>query len=372
MPDAGRLVAGSGRIGRRRPVRRWPAGRASRSRRPAGRRPPAPGRAACRVDRGGRATSWRARASIGRVGEPRRRLRVRRRPAAAPRWVVGLDGEEGGAACAERLDAVDRSWRQAAGSYASRTTWRQLPSTPERGDRRAAGAVGAVAEPVLRAPRGEERRPSSSGPEPPTSRIGGRICWWRQSAALTSAASPDAAPAWPTSPFDRTQRHEVYPAGQARAAFGQRRGLAAVLLGPAAAVRFEIADFRRGDAGLVVRAPAPTDRRPGRGRGRRPRRRRGADAPDHGVDPVAVALGVVEPLQDQRRRAVAGDRAVGPASKGGASRPARRVQRSAESTARRSPARSTAPTTASSSSPCRSSRTATSSARAPRSPRSRP
>ena len=43
---------------------------------------------------------------------------------------------------------------------------------------------------------------------------------------------------------------------------------------------------------------------------------RAADAPDDGVDPVAVALGVGEPLEEEERRPLAHDEAVGPVGVG--------------------------------------------------------
>jgi len=103
--------------------------------------------------------------------------------------VVRLDHEQGMFArpsgCTRSLDSI-----KAAGSYESSTTWAELPSTPEQ-------PTSARRGPSIRSrsqycgPRGEVR-PGA------TSRFGGKICWCKQRAALTSEASPEAAPAWPT------------------------------------------------------------------------------------------------------------------------------------------------------------------------------
>ena len=150
---------------------------------------------------------------------------------------------------------------------------------------------------------------------------------------LDQRGQPAAAPVWPTSAASvTTARREPLRARSSRR-------------------RSDDLDVR------LARRPgaaAACERLGGRVPGRRSAPGRDADAADHGVDPVAVADRVVEPLEHDGRRAVAPDQR--PATPG-ASRPPRRR--------RGSPARSTAPTIASSSSPCRSRRTATSRARRP-------
>ena len=94
---------------------------------------------------------------------------------------------------------------------------------------------------------------------------------------------------------------------------GQRLDLGQVARRGAGAVRLDVADGRRRrlpPSHRPARAPGPGPRR-GRGQPLGPAVAGGAHALDHGVDPVAVALGVGQPLEHDDGDALADHDAVG-------------------------------------------------------------
>ena len=189
----------------------------------------------------------------------------------------------------------------ARGSCSSSTTWKLVPPKPNaltaarRGwspERRSQGRRVRV-EVERRAARAR-----SAGFGCSTLIVGGSTLWCSASAALIRPAAPAAALVWPICDLTLPEARCAAVATAPRRRPGAASSTSAASPAGAGAVRLDQPDVAGVDARRRVGAP----QRPRLAlRARRvdalvPAVAGGADAPDHGVDPVAVALGVGQPL----------------------------------------------------------------------------
>ena len=128
-----------------------------------------------------------------------------------------------------------------------------------------------------------------------------------------SPASPAAHLVWPIDDLTEPTTQSARRGARVLEEPSERLDLDDVAQGGAGAVRLDVADGARRDAGLCVGAlegaHLPFDDRGGQAAGAAVAR--GADALDHGVDAVAVALGVGQALEHERGHSLADDDPVG-------------------------------------------------------------
>ena len=218
--------------------------------------------------------------------------------------------------------------------YSSITTWKLVPPKPKALTAARRGASPGC-EPGQRLVEQVERAapaPCSIGFGLSTPRCGGSTRWCSASAALISPAMPAVALVWPiivlTEPIAAWRGAAPVLADQ----LGRALQLGAVAGDGAGAVRLEQADARRPEPGHLVGAA----HRPQLAGGQRRGQALGvavaaaADALDHGIDPVAVALGIGQALQRHHRDALGDDDAVGRCVEGRAAAARRQRLRLAE------------------------------------------
>ena len=240
------------------------------------------------------------------------------------RDIVPFHGEERLAAGTQRLAPLREGSRALALLVLLQHDVTTASVHAQGADTSAARAVGAISQPILGLPGEQEipwREVCSHGAQP---------AYRRQHLLVEAERRLDhrgQGPGGAGVANVRLHTAEVAHGGHVawREERAERLGLDAVLDVVPASVRLDVADQGRVEIRLLIGARESPRVRVGRGQGhlRRPPRSP-TEAADHGVDPVAVTLCVLQAFEDQGRRSLAHHGAVRVGVEGPGA-PARRV-----------------------------------------------
>ena len=204
------------------------------------------------------------------------------------------------------------SWRP--GRNSSSTAWKLVPPnpnalTPARRTPPGGGSHGRSS--VLTA--NGDRLKSMFGLGRSAWMLGGSTLWWSAMAALNRPAVPAAPFRWPM--FDFTEPSGIEPAGTPSPPNTSVRASTSTT-SPTARGRAVPLDERARRRGHARQLPGPLDGEPladrvGGGDALAPPVARSRHAEQHGVDAVAVPLGVGQPLEQEQGAPLAHDEAVG-------------------------------------------------------------
>ena len=276
----------------------------------AARRRGAPGLPRPSCDRPQARAAGPTRCAAPSTSAPRkRRLRRRssRRRARRPARRAALDGD--------RARPRPSAGAARPGTYSSRTAWKLVPPKPNAlTPARRTPPAGAPTRAARCSPRRASARSRCSGLGASKWRLGGSTLWCSASTALSSPAAPAAPLRWPM--FDFTEPSAIEPGARPEPPKPSRQALDLDHVADAGrgAVALDQRRRSRATARRCCQARSTASRWPTGFGAVMPLPRavaRAADAAEHGVDAVAVALGVGQALEQEQRRALAHHEAVG-------------------------------------------------------------